>query len=230
MEGLVSFEVMVRETDLHILATKEMCDEAVHIVQQYRNQLENYIAASPNFLHALTPVPVDKLAPRIVQEMISAGQSAGVGPMAAVAGTLAELVGKDLLQKTGIDEVMVENGGDIYLRRKKSCIISIYAGSSPLSNKVGIKIPAEKMPLGICTSSATIGHSLSLGSTDAVTVLSASTALADAFATRIGNETKEDDDINSALKFAETINGITGVVIIKGGMLGAWGDIELVRL
>lgn len=150
--------------------------------------------------------------------------------MAAVAGVIAEFVGRDLLDRYGLAEIVVENGGDIYLQRQVATTIAIFAGPSPLSNKIGIRLRAAQTPVGICTSSATVGHSISLGRADAVTVLSASTALADAVATRIGNETKNDRDINQAVALAATISGVHGVLIIKGENLGVWGDLELVGL
>lgn len=228
-EGLVSFEVQVRETDLHILADTDLQDEAYRLVLRYRYQLESYGQAHPDFLSSLNPLPFDATAPLIAKEMLKAGKAAGVGPMAAVAGAVAEFVGKDLL-KQGAKEIIVENGGDIFILRQKECTIGIFAGTSPLTNKVGIKISQENMPLGICTSSGTVGHSLSFGQADSVTVLAQSVSLADAVATRLGNEIKQDQDINHALEVAQNIGGILGVVIVRGQQLGAWGDVELVKL
>lgn len=227
--GLVPFEVTVRETDLHVMADAELSREVFDLVLLYRNQLEDYIAVNPQFLSSLSPLPPDPLAPGIVKSMLRAGQVAGVGPMAAVAGALAEFIGNDLLGKKTA-EIIIENGGDIFLGRRQDCTIGIFAGASPLSNKLGITIRAGKMPLGVCTSSGTVGHSLSFGKADAVTVLSPSTSLADAAATRLGNEIREAGDIPGALAFARTLPGITGVVAILGEELGAWGDLELVGL
>jgi len=226
---LIAFEVQVKETDLQILAPADLREEATNLVFQCRSQLENYIAAHPTFLSSLIPLPPDPLAPPIVKEMQRAAQPAGVGPMAAVAGAVAEFVGRGLLA-LGCDEVVVENGGDIFLHRKEACVAAIFAGTSPLSNRVGISIAPEQMPLGVCTSSGRIGHSLSLGKADAVTVLAASTLLADAAATRLGNEVKTNNDIEQALAVARAIPGLTGVIIIREDRLGAWGEVELVRL
>lgn len=230
MEGLCPFEIMVGETDLQILAPRDLSSEATDLVRQYRNQLENYISRCPEFLCSLLPLDLDRLAPPLVQQMMRAGLAAGVGPMAAVAGTIAEFVGKALIKMCAIDEVMVENGGDIFLQRSRESTIAIFAGTSPLSGKVGVRIAAGRMPLGICTSSATVGHSLSLGQADAVTVVAQSTALADAAATRLGNEVKGDAAIQGALAVAGQIAGLAGVVIIKDDQLGAWGDVELVDI
>ncbi|MBW2466353.1 MAG: UPF0280 family protein [Deltaproteobacteria bacterium] len=229
--GLVSSFIRVKETDLHILAPGNIEEQGYNLVLGYRNQLENYIGTHPDFLTALVPLEIDTLAPPIVRDMLKAGAAADVGPMAAVAGAIAEFVGRDLL-KTGLNEVIVENGGDIFLMRKKDCVTAIFAGQSPLNEKVGLRIPAETMPVGICTSSGTVGHSLSLGRADSVTVLATSTPLADAAATRIGNEVSggDQESISHALEAARSIHGLLGVVIICGAQMGAWGEIDLVGL
>lgn len=228
---LVSCKVMVRETDLHILASRNVEREAYDLVHQCRNQLENYIAAQGRFLTSLVPLAVDPLAPLLVKQMMAAAGAAGVGPMAAVAGAIAEFVGKALLVR-GIEEVIVENGGDIFLKRNRTCITAIFAGQSPLNQKIGIKIAEKNMPIGVCSSSGTVGHSLSLGEADSVTVLAASTPLADAAATKLGNEvsTEGKGNIGQVLDTAKTIAGILGVVIICGEQMGAWGEIDLVGL
>jgi ApbE superfamily uncharacterized protein (UPF0280 family) len=230
-EDMVSSLVSVKETDLHILAAKNVTEEAYHFVHRYRNQLENYIAEHPGFLTALVPLEQDSLAPPIVKGMLKAAAAAAVGPMAAVAGAIAEYVGRDLLN-SGLQEVMVENGGDIFLKRNRESVAAIFAGQSPLTQKVGIRVPASLMPVGLCTSSSTVGHSLSLGKADSVTVLAPSALLADAAATRFGNEVKAGDQrsINETLAVAGTIPSILGVVIICGKHMGVWGEIDLVGL
>jgi ApbE superfamily uncharacterized protein (UPF0280 family) len=231
--GLVSVQVQIQETDLHILASRVVSERATELVLQYRGQLEQYIARHPSFVSSLTPLPLDALAPPLVREMLRAGQQALVGPMAAVAGVVAEFVGKSLMAE-GVEEIIVENGGDIYLRRHKECTVSIFAGPSPLSYKVGLRLPPALMPVGVCTSSGTVGHSLSFGRADAVTVVARSTALADSAATSIGNEVKAtlspEQGIELALARAKEIEGIEGVVIICGKALGAMGAIELVGI
>ena len=230
-DDLVSSFVTVKETDLHILAAVDSTAAGYNFVHQYRNQLENYIAAHPDFLTALVPLEQDTLAPPIVKAMLKAAAAANVGPMAAVAGAIAEFVGRDLLD-TGLQEIMIENGGDIYLKRNRECVASVFAGRSPLNQKVGLRIPQKLMPVGLCTSSGTVGHSLSLGRADSVTVLAPSVPLADAAATRLGNEVSEGDqeNINEVLGIAKTIPGLLGVVIICGKNMGAWGQIDLVAL
>ena len=229
-EGLVACEVRVQETDLHIMASRPVEEEARELVLTCRSQLERYITRYPDFVSSLVPMAEDSLAPAMVKEMLAAGRAAQVGPMAAVAGAVASFVGQGLLQLQGVDEVVVENGGDIFVCRRRECISAIYAGDSPLSNKVGLKIAPGQMPLGVCTSSGTIGHSLSLGQADSVTVLARNTALADAVATRLGNGLADKADINTALALGQSIAGVQGVLIIVDDQLGAWGQLELLQL
>jgi ApbE superfamily uncharacterized protein (UPF0280 family) len=228
--GLMSSTVRLMETDLHILADRMVEDRALQLVTALRSQLEQYIAKVPLFASSLVPLPEDTAAHLMVQEMLVAARLAGVGPMAAVAGAIAEYVGTSLLAD-GVGEVIVENGGDLFIARAQHCITAVYAGESPLSGKVGLQLQAEQMPCGVCCSSGSIGHSLSLGVSDAVVVLAKSTPLADAAATRIGNEVgPADDGVNRALRVAQEIKSIDGVLIIRGEQLGAWGAVELVPL
>lgn len=222
---LVAFTVQVEETDLYIRAQRDLSEKALAAIREARSSLESYIAEHPPFRESLEPLGVAEDAPGIVREMAVAAQKAGVGPMAAVAGAMAEAVGRKLLRFS--PEVIVENGGDIFLSVRSSRQVMVYAGSSPLSNKLSIEIRPEKTPLGVCTSSGTVGHSLSFGAADAVTVLSRSTALADAAATAVGNVVKSDADIEKGLDLGKRIEGVEGVVIVIAENMGAWGDVLL---
>jgi len=228
-EGMTRSHISIGETDLLILASCDVTSEAAHLVLQYRSQLETYISRHADFLSSLIPLANDPLAPPIVKDMLNAAHLTGVGPMAAVAGAIAEFVGRDLL-KTATEEIIIENGGDIFMYRKQDSRAAIFAGSSPLSNKIAIKIPKNFMPLGMCTSSGTVGHSLSFGQADSVTVLAPSTSLADAAATRLGNVLIKKSDMNHALDVARNLPGLLGVVIVKDDNLGVWGEVELAPL
>jgi hypothetical protein len=228
--SLVATTITVQETDLFILAEQEVRAEAHDLIVTCRSQIENYISSHPPFASSLVPLPGDNLAPAIIQAMLRGGQAAGVGPMAAVAGAIAEFVGRGLLKSGLTSEVMVENGGDIFLLRHRECLSAIFAGESPLSNRIGLRLAAHQMPLGICTSSGAVGHSLSFGRADSVTVLAPDTALADSAATRLGNELKSVADMKHTLATAQEIPGLLGVVIVKNETLGAWGEVELVEI
>jgi ApbE superfamily uncharacterized protein (UPF0280 family) len=227
-DDLIKFEVIVKETDLLVRSEKDLSRETRESVLKYRHQLETYIAMNPEFQKSLIPLKDDPGVPEIIQEMIRTSQLAQVGPMAAVAGAMAESVSKDLLKFS--KEVIVENGGDIYLATSKERTIGIYAGDSPLSLKIGIVITPEESPIGVCTSSGTVGHSLSFGKADAVCILSKSAALADAAATAVGNVVRDKKDIESGLEKGRKIEGVLGTLIIVGEKMGVWGSIKLTRL
>jgi ApbE superfamily uncharacterized protein (UPF0280 family) len=227
-EDLISFKVSIAETDLFISAEKNLTREAEASAKDLRACLETYIVNHPDFKKALVPTEIDATAPTIVKEMAHAAMIAGVGPMASVAGAFAEAVGKQLLQFS--PQVIVENGGDIFISSKKKRIIGIYAGKSMLNEKLAMEINPQDTPCGICTSSGTVGHSLSFGKADAVTVLSESASLADAAATAICNRVHKPDDIAMALEYGKAIPGVAGVIIIIGDNLGAFGKVKLMDM
>jgi ApbE superfamily uncharacterized protein (UPF0280 family) len=225
-ESLVAFTVVVKETDLYVRALSNLRSKAYKLVLKYRAMLEAYIERNRDFLTSLEPIEVGPDAPRIAREMAEAARKVGVGPMAAVAGAIAEYVGKDLLDFS--PEIIVENGGDIFMRTMRKRTIGIYAGNSPLTGKIGLEIEAGETPLGVSTSSGTVGHSLSFGKADAVVILSTSAILADAAATAIGNLVSEPEDIAKGIEFAERVEGLRGVIIIKDDNIGVWGKVKIV--
>ena len=224
---LVSFTVSVKETNLFVSAKVDLERKTHRLTLKYRSILEKYIAGHPDFLTSLTPVGLESDAPLIVRDMAEAARKAGVGPMASIAGAIAQFIGEELLEYSS--DVIIENGGDIYLKSTRERIIGIYAGESPLSGKVGIELTPGETPCGICTSSGTVGHSLSFGKADAVTIIAPSATLADAVATACGNIVQTAEDIETGLATASRIEGVTGAVIILGGRMGAWGSVRLKR-
>ncbi len=226
-EGLVTFEIKERETDLLISASKNLEAASREAALNYRQDIELYIKKHKEFLTSLEPLIVDKDAPRIVGAMADAGEKAGVGPMAAVAGAIAEFVGREILAYS--DEVIVENGGDIFIRSAYPRLIGIYAGErSPFTGKIAIEIPPEEQGIGVCTSSGTVSHSLSFGRADAVLIISGNTALADAAATAAGNAVKGPESIEKGIDIARSIKGIDGVLILVDDKMGSWGEIKIV--
>lgn len=220
---LNSFRVVYKETDLYILAEKNLVSETLSIVRSIRLPLEAYILKNPLFLKSLHPLPEDPSAPEIVKAMLRAGIVAGVGPMASVAGAIAERVGKKLLEKNLTSQIAVENGGDIFLYLKKEAKVAIFAGDSPFSGKIALLIKKELMPCGVCTSSAKIGHSLSFGNADAVTVVHRDTALADALATAFGNMLKKPEEFKKVINKAKKIPDLLGVVAILEDRIFVFG-------
>lgn len=225
---LHSFQVTVQETDLMVQAEQDLSALCREEVLTQRGYIEQYIRRFPEFLRSLTPWYSDEPAPEIIRRMIRAGQAAGVGPMAAIAGAVAEAVGEALRRQS--KEVVVENGGDIYLVLERPVTIGLYAGKSPLSLRTGLHLDPGGKPLSVCTSSGTIGHSLSMGRADAVCIVARQCALADAAATAVANRIADARGIPDAIQFARSIDGVQGVAAICGERLGLWGDLRLVKL
>jgi ApbE superfamily uncharacterized protein (UPF0280 family) len=227
-DNLTKFEIIEKETDLLVLAENNLYDKALAFILKYRSDIEKYIASDQHFAKTFSPAFTRYDAPAIIKEMASAARRAKVGPMAAVAGAVAEFVGNDLRAFT--DEIIVENGGDIFLKINSPRKVGVYAGNSPFSEKIAIELEPRTEPFAVCTSSGTVGHSFSFGKADAVVVIAKSGPLADAAATAIGNEVKEITDIDNGLKRAKKIRGLDGVLIIKEDQMGALGKIKLVPL
>jgi ApbE superfamily uncharacterized protein (UPF0280 family) len=223
--NLKKYNVTICETDLFISSDLDLKEAACRSVHRHRSSIETYIRSHSDFLTSLTPVPYDEFAPDIVQDMMEAAFRAKVGPMAAVAGAIAEHVGRDLRKDT--HNIIIENGGDLFLDTRHDLRVGIFAGTSPFSDRISLNIKGKEMPLGVCTSSGTIGHSLSFGKADAVCVKAQSVSLADAVATAVGNRVKTRKDIAQALEEGMKIEKVQGIVIIVGDRFGAIGDMEL---
>jgi len=221
--GLCYYQVVEAETDLHIGSERRMEAEARAAMLEARQQVVEAIRKRPVFLTSLEPIaPMDEAA--VAMEMIRATAICGVGPMAAVAGAIAAYVGAALP-----GNVIVENGGDLYIRSMEPRIISIYAGDSPFSHKIALRVTATQ-GCGVCTSAGRVGPSLSFGDADAVVILADNATLADACATAAGNRVQGDDGVQLAVEYASQVPGIRGVLAIRGEQLAAWGDVELVQL
>ncbi|HHY39991.1 MAG TPA: UPF0280 family protein [Syntrophaceticus sp.] len=232
-KGMVSFPVSFKESDLLISVDEDsyspQLKKAVYLqLLAIRGQLEGYILRDQEFQRTLIPHHLLPAAPRIARLMAAAAKRAGVGPMAAVAGAVAEVIGRQLMRS--VKELIVENGGDIYFNTSHPLQVAIFAGKSPLSGKVGIKIAPQPSGCGVCTSSASVGPSLSFGQADAAVVISSSAALADAAATTLGNLVHCEKDFTLALQKVCKIKGVKGAVLILGDRLGALGDVELIAL
>ena len=226
-DDLVVTRVIVKETELFIKACVGLEEEALGSLLKYRKCIEDYINQDPLFETALSSYSPNDEAPEIVKEMAVQAGKVNVGPMASVAGAIAEYVGKDLLEFS--DELIIENGGDVYMNSKKARDVCVFAGDSIFSEDIKIKIESQNMPIGVCTSSGSVGHSVSFGAADAVTVLSRSAVFADAAATAIANMVETEEDVENTLSFSKKIHNLKGVIIIKNDTLGAWGDFYIER-
>lgn len=212
------------ETNI-LLKTDLQNHELEGFILKQRMELIDYISKNKQFLISFEPVEIHD-APYIVKIMDKASKIADVGPMAAVAGTISQLSLNYLLNR-GAKFAILDNGGDIALKTNNDVIMGLYAGTSSLSGEIGFKIKHDNTPLGICTSSGTVGHSISLGRADSVTVFAREASIADALATSIANEAKGDLDedavgncLNRADEFKEYFRGVMVVVGESAGTSG----------
>ncbi len=227
-QGWTSFTVCYRQSDLMVQAPLDVRVEAERLLLEARIQVERYGEARPEFLGSHTPLPLDPLAPPVVKGMLEAAMAAGVGPMAAVAGAVAQYVGANLARVC--PEVVVENGGDLYIQANRPLLIGVFAGGSPLSDRVALRVSDDAMPLGIATSSASVGHSWSYGAADAACVVADDAALADAVATAVCNRVGATQDMEPAVSWALGIPGVKGGLVILGEVMAVKGEVELVPL
>lgn len=228
-KGLVPFRVKVETTDLYIRASRDLTDEARAAAVEARRIIADHGAARAEFLTSFAPLgmPDGELHP-LLRRMYLAALAADVGPMAAVAGAVAQYAAEALSPFS--PDVTVENGGDIYLMGQSGSLVGIYAGESPFSGKIAIELTAQELPLSVCTSSATVGPSISLGNADAATIIAADGALADAAASALGNRVKRPEDIEGALAHVMGINGVAGALAIMGDRMGCMGKIKIARI
>lgn len=232
---LEKFELIIEETNLLILFSSDssirpenLKNIARRSLLNCRRQTESYIKQNPSFQKSHTPIKVKEKSPLVIQKMANASSLVNVGPMAAVAGAIAEFVGNELLKFS--EEVIVENGGDIFLKSNKRRKVAIYAGNSPLSEKIALEINPKNTPVGICSSSGTFGHSFSYGKVDVALAVAKSVALADASATAIGNCIQTKADLGKGIEFAKKILGLLGTVIIKEDKIAIWGKIKIINM
>lgn len=206
----------------HIEAAKEA-------IIHHRNELERYISADPFFKTSLEPYDLKGDAPEIVRRMVKAGNAMDIGPMSAVAGTISALA-VEAMMESGASFAVVDNGGDIAIINDRPVVMGIYAGESPLKN-LGFTLEPRDSITGVCTSSGTVGPSISFGMADAAVVFSDDVSLADSAATALGNATEPGkDSVENAFDAVRNVEGIKGAIVIQGEFIGFWGDIpELVK-
>jgi ApbE superfamily uncharacterized protein (UPF0280 family) len=208
-----------------IIADKEdALDVAFASIRQNRETLENYAKNNPLFLSSLKPVKVPA-EPLVAKLMAETATKACVGPMAAVAGVLADLAVKDMLN-TGCEVAVVEDGGEVSAVSNVPLDVALAAGDAPLSRRFGFRL--TDFPIGVATSSGCFSHALSFGHAEAATVFCSNAGLADAAATAVGNIVRGDDyqaAIQRGIELAFSIKGVEGVLIIYKGFVGTAGKI-----
>ncbi len=213
-------EFVYREARFRICCTH--VDAVTAAIVEQRETLGAFLDRHPAIQAAFAPVPLPANAPDIARRMHAAAEAVGVGPMAAVAGAVAQKAAEAGLA-AGADEAIVENGGDIYLKLSAPATVGLYAGHAAIGASLGLLVDPDDTPLAICSSSGKMGHSTSLGSCDLVTVVARSAALADAAATHAANAVRCEQDIDGALALLDAIPGVDGALIAQGNRVGTIG-------
>jgi len=227
-----TFVVREGETDIWVCCRPELdAPRAAWLcsrrVRELRAAILRYASRRPGFLTSLKPLPADAGAPPVVRDMLAAGDAALVGPMAAVAGAIAEHVARFLQGSFGCTSVVVENGGDVFALSPAPLEIALLTISSPLGGRLVLRTRPAPEGLAVCTSSGTAGPSRSFGRADAATVLAAGGALADALATAMGNRISSAGDVEQALTWLSGMAGAAGGLAVCDGHVGAWGQLEV---
>jgi ApbE superfamily uncharacterized protein (UPF0280 family) len=235
--GEFGFQVVVEQTDLWIVANQDLSDSIQTFVHELRGRLKAYMLLHPEFGPSLTPVAVGEGAPALVQEMAHAGQLCNVGPMAAVAGAIAQATAERFAPLS--PDLLVENGGDTYLFSTRERVVGLLPDPQNEA-ALGVRIPASGFPTSLCASSSTIGHSLSLGHGELLVTRSPNGAFADAAATALLNLLKHKRDLDAMLARARELavprpgarpgHYLQGVLAQHRGSLAVWGEMELATL
>jgi len=227
-ERLHRLKYQLRESRCTIITDRpETLSAAVSGIKGHRAELEEYIQRDPLFQLALNPIDVVD-GPEVAMLMAEASKRAGVGPMAAVAGVLADLAVREMLG-AGARVAVVENGGEACFNSDRPMDIAIQAGETPLSKRVGFRL--EKFPVGVATSSGLFSHALSFGEAEAATVFAENAGIADAVATSVANVVKGNDEkmvVEEAVDLGLSIEGVRGVFIIYRGHVGLGGEVPTI--
>ena len=223
-------EILYKNSRIKILTDrKPLIKKAFDELVKQRALIEDYIKKDPFFLSTLKPYKIKKQAPKIVKLMAEGAKIANVGPMAAVAGTIAEFIARKMIG-LGAEVAVVENGGDIFAITDKEITIGLFSGQNKIAEKLAFRLDKNNTPLSICSSSSLLGHSISFGKCDLATVFSKKSYLADAVATAVGNKVKEIKDIEPTLNWAIKLKDVEGAIIIKGHKVGMIGNIPKLLL
>lgn len=222
------YQAEVGETDILVKSIKPLNSQVIlQTVKKYRSRVEDYIEKFPEFKNTLSCFSLQEPAPQIIREMVDKTVLLDIGPMASVAGAIAEFVGKELSNFS--PQFIIENGGDIFIKKENDISLGIYAGEGNFINNFSISLNKPAIYLGVCTSSSFLGHSVSLGRADLVTAVSDSVIFADALATKIANMINNEEDIEKAIDFSKKFSLTKGILIVKNQKLGLWGNLKIFK-
>jgi len=219
LEDFYKIEINYKFTDILILSDKKLDEPKIlKEIKKIYEKIEYYSIKRPLFLSSLFPISPDN---SYFKEIFIYSNKTKIGPLAGIAGFFAKKISEFIIKEYSPKNLIIENGGDIFLKKEEESKILIYAGNSPLSMKIGIKLP--KGEYGIATSSKTVGHSISFGNADAITVITKDPLISDFYATYFGNMIKTDEDYKKVFKISKKLKEIKGLVIIFKNKIGIYG-------
>jgi ApbE superfamily uncharacterized protein (UPF0280 family) len=223
-----NWRIIYKYSDMFIGCDKDISFRLEKLVREVYDVLESFIRKDKSFRTSLSPVKIREESPLLIKKMCQKATIFNVGPMASVAGAVCDYIA------AGVDKychrLIIENGGDVFIKSNKDIDIGVFLKNENFKNKIYLKIKAKQTPCGICSSSGSFGHSLSMGKSDLVVVLSKSTISADAAATAIANKIIKPSDIEGTIEYYKKIKDVKGLLIVKDEKLGIWGDIELMYI
>jgi len=221
------YRLRYKYTDIFITSDADILNDLEEPVISFYSCLEGIILHDRTFLKSLEPIKEKENYPGYIKKMCRAACRFGVGPMAAVAGAVCDRIAEKISGNCGL--LMIENGGDVFIKSEKSVRIGLFISNSFFSDRLNIVIDAKQTPCGICSSSGTMGHSLSLGKSDLVTVMAESAAMADAAATAVANSIMENSDVEKSINIYKKYKEVKGIIVIKDNSIGLWGELQIIK-
>jgi ApbE superfamily uncharacterized protein (UPF0280 family) len=222
-----NWRILYKYSDIFVSSDRDVSSKLKKLTKEIYSVLESHMKEDPSFKKSLSPVESKPQYHYVIKTMCAKSALFNVGPMAAVAGAVCDFIA------SGLDSfcrcLIIENGGDVYIKSDKDIDVGVYLRNRHFADKIYLRIKADDMPCGLCSSSGSFGHSLSMGKSDLVTILAESTISADLAATSVANNINSPKDILKTINSYKTIKGIKGILIIKDDKLGIWGNIELME-
>ncbi len=222
-----NWRIIYKYSDLLVSCDRNIIPKLERLIKEIYHLLGSCIKENPSFQKSLSPLKIKPEYPPVIKKMCQKAAIFNVGPMATVAGAVCDYLASGLDRYCS--RLIIENGGDVFIKTNKDIKVGVYLKNKHFEDKIYLKIKAVGTPCGLCSSSGSFGHSLSMGSSDLVVVMAKSTISADGAATSIANNIRDPEDISKTISSYKNIKDIKGILIVKDDRLGVWGNIEFIN-
>lgn len=222
-----NWRIIYKYSDLLVSCDRNIIPKLERLIKEIYHLLEFCIKENPSFQKSLSPLKIKPEYPPVIKKMCQKAAVFNVGPMATVAGAVCDYLASGLDRYC--NRLIIENGGDVFIKTNKDIKVGVYLKNKHFEDKIYLKIKAADTPCGLCSSSGSFGHSLSMGSSDLVVVMAKSTISADGAATSIANNIRSSKDISKTISSYKNIKDLKGILIVKDDRLGVWGNIEFIN-